>query len=147
MVEISSDEQKRFVGLYIHFSKNFDDYKQLHKNNRSLAERVADLCAQTLKELAPAINSESYNKYAKTRLVRKKIGGVITKVQTPLMAQTLLEARIVQDPLVRSYTNSLSESEFKDYCYNLSYGIADGYLHFLQRKLMPKLQQLRNICQ
>lgn len=147
MVETSSDKQKRFVDLYMHFSKGFDDYQQLHKNNKDLAERVADLCAQTLKELVPAINNENYNRYAKTKLVRKKIGGVITKVQTPLMAQALLEARLVQDPLVRSYTNSLSDSEFNAYCYNLAYEIADGYLHFLQRKLMPKLQQLRSICQ
>lgn len=135
------EEQRRFVELYLHISKDFQDLK--YKSD--LLSRVANICVSTINEFMPKkVTSETYQRFSQKPKMRRVYHGENTEVSGSTELESLLTKRLLADSDVVSHANIVfegSKSPAEVYCSNLAVTLGEGYTLHLQRKLWPQIKQ------
>lgn len=131
------EEQRRFVELYLHISKDFQDLKY----KPDLLSRITNLCASTISELMPKkVTSETYQRFAQKPKMKRVYGGESIEVSGSTELERLLKERLLADSDVVSHAEGL-KSPSEIYCSNLAVTLGEGYTLHLQRQLWPQIKQ------
>lgn len=133
MERTHAQKQERFVHLFIYTSPHLAELRK----HKELAARVADICSQVAHELMPEqVTSESYGRYAATRFVKKRLGGINVKVAELPRMQTILTQRLMENEPVRAGITSAGYEV--DCCNGIAYLVSSVHHNYLQRQLMPR---------